>query len=308
MKRAVANVISLREVRHHGPDDTLHHEPLSVRERIHGGSIPPHRHETVHQFQLVESGVCRVLLDGIEHTPKAPFALSLPPGVVHGFSFEPGCQGQQTSVPADELKAALQGDATLLAALGTTMLVTSQDVPASSSFGDCIALFNAMAREFGGRQPGRRTALLLNSAQLALWFHRSCASQGQAVHVDPARDTLVQRYLALVEQHYRSRCTIGFYAAQLDVTPDHLSRVCRMVKGESAIDLLHERMYLEARRLLAYSDLRIADVAQALGFEDSGYFTRFFTRRAGQPPAAYRVAASAQATAPVQRQRRVNES
>lgn len=70
--------------------------------------------------------------------------------------------------------------------------------------------------------------------------------------------------------------------------PVHLSHVCRALKGMSALELLHERQYLEARRLRAYTDLRIGDVAQALGFEDSGYFSRFLNRCAGQSPAAYR--------------------
>lgn len=46
----------------------------------------------------------------------------------------------------------------------------------------------------------------------------------------------------------------------------------------------------EARRLLAYTDAPVADVAQELGFDDPAYFSRFFARRSGVSPSSYRVA------------------
>jgi AraC family transcriptional activator of pobA len=78
------------------------------------------------------------------------------------------------------------------------------------------------------------------------------------------------------------------YAGTLGVTPDHLSRSCRAITGLGALDLLHERLLLEARRLLAYSPAAVGDIAHQLGFDDPGYFSRLFTKRAGQSPSAYR--------------------
>ena len=74
------------------------------------------------------------------------------------------------------------------------------------------------------------------------------------------------------------------------MTADHLSRSCRAVAGQSALDLLHERMLLEARRLLAYTDASVAEVAGDLGFDDPSYFSRFFARRAGRSPQDWRAA------------------
>lgn len=47
-------------------------------------------------------------------------------------------------------------------------------------------------------------------------------------------------------------------------------------------------MLLEARRLLAYSDLEITAIRYVLGFKDPAYFTRFFTRGQGIPPSVFR--------------------
>jgi len=81
---------------------------------------------------------------------------------------------------------------------------------------------------------------------------------------------------------------LGFYAETLSVTPDHLSRSCRAVLGQSALDLLNERRMLEARRLLAYTSQSVAEVAQQLGYDDPAYFSKFFQRSTGNAPSAYR--------------------
>ena len=61
----------------------------------------------------------------------------------------------------------------------------------------------------------------------------------------------------------------------------------------STLELIHERLLLEARRNLAYSTRSVAAVSHALGFVDPAYFTRFFKQRAGLSPRAFRARALA---------------
>ena len=77
-------------------------------------------------------------------------------------------------------------------------------------------------------------------------------------------------------------------AAELGVTPTHLSRVCRDCYGRSASALLRDRQMLEARRLIAYTQTGIGEIAYRLGFADAAYFTRVFTAETGQSPRAFR--------------------
>ncbi|MGQ3210228.1 helix-turn-helix domain-containing protein [Shinella sp.] len=48
------------------------------------------------------------------------------------------------------------------------------------------------------------------------------------------------------------------------------------------------RLMMEAEMLLGGSSLQIAEVAEALGFRDAAYFSRFFKRLAGVSPRARR--------------------
>ena len=45
---------------------------------------------------------------------------------------------------------------------------------------------------------------------------------------------------------------------------------------------------LEAKRMLVYTSMTISNVADALGFNDPAYFTRFFSRLAGVSPREFR--------------------
>jgi AraC family transcriptional activator of pobA len=159
-------------------------------------------------------------------------------------------------------------------------------------------LFADLADEFEHAAPGRAEALAARLLLLATWFLREAGDVPAEQARRSWRDTLVQRYRALLEVQLKRHQPLGAYASQLNVTPDHLSRVCRAATGLSALDLLHERLVLEARRLLAYTEAPIADVARELGFDDPAYFSRFFARRAGQAPHAYRIALQQGHTAP----------
>lgn len=280
--------VAFQEVRHFKPEDCLHCEAIAVRGRLHDWTIPAHRHEGLHQFQLIARGRAQVTLDGVAHAIQAPAALMLPPGCVHGFGYEPECVGHQVTVPTSVLHQAFVDAPALAAGLSTPRLLVGEAMAASLE--RVSGLFARLMEEFEAASPGRMVALQAHAVLLATWFLRAGGGDRSDRSRQALRDALVQRYRALLELHLRQHQPLGFYARALKVTPDHLSRTCRAVTGQSALDLMHDRMLLEARRLLAHTDAAVVDIAHELGFSDPAYFSRFFARRAGQPPMAYRSA------------------
>ncbi len=285
---AVAPAVAFREVRHFKPDDWLHWEPIAVRGEAMDWTIPAHRHEGLHQFHFLAKGQARVELDGVPQRVASPAVLMIAPGCVHAFQYERGSAGQQVTVPTVRLTQALVDAPALTALLATTRVL--QGEPVSADVERLQAMCAALAEEFEGSAPGRGEALQAHLVLLATWFLRRAAPVSAHESRRALRDTLVQRYRALIELHLRRHQPLGFYAAQLQVTPDHLSRNCRAASGLSALDLLHDRVLLEARRLLAYTAAPVTEVARDLGFDDPSYFSRFFARRAGLSPQAFRAA------------------
>ena len=82
--------------------------------------------------------------------------------------------------------------------------------------------------------------------------------------------------------------SVASLAAELGISATQLNRLCRAQLGRGALELLHERMALEAQRQLAYTTLSVKRIGLELGFADPGYFTRFFQRLCGMSPTAWR--------------------
>lgn len=89
--------------------------------------------------------------------------------------------------------------------------------------------------------------------------------------------------LNFVEHH-----DIGFYADQLHITSDYLSRVVKRVTGRTVIDYINQMLLMEASFLLRTSKLSIAQIGQRLNFADAPSFTKFFSRQKGMTPKEYR--------------------
>lgn len=285
MKTAPLLLVPFKEVRHDQPDDCLHCESVAVRGNEMDWTIPAHRHEGLHQFQFLAQGAVRGSIDGRDFEATAPALLMLAPGSVHGFVYTRDAVGHQVTVPTQTLQRLL-GDAQFVG----TELSASFVLPGlgSNDERECQALFERIAREFRQQGTGRVHALLACATLLAVLFVRGRGEQFARSRAQGVRDTLVQRYLALVEQHHRSHQPLAFYANSLGVTVDHLSRCCRAVQRQSALSLLQERRMLEARRLLAYTAMSVTQVARQLGFEDAAYFTKCFQRSTGNVPSQYR--------------------
>lgn len=301
MKAAPLLLVPFSEVRHDQPDDCLHYESVAVRGTEMDWTIPAHRHAGLHQFQFLEKGQMRGTIDGREFEAGAPVMLMLAPGSVHGFTYTRDAVGHQVTLPTTTLKQLLGGSSLADKELGDSFVLPlkdaredghahahAQEQDKAGGSAECAGLFERIATEFRSQNVGRVHSLLACATLLAVQFLRQKGEQFAQQSTQGARDALVQRYSALVEQNYKAHKPLAFYADALNVTPDHLSRSCRNATKQSALQLLHERLMLEARRLLAYTALPVAEVAGQLGYDDAAYFSKFFSRSVGSTPSDYR--------------------
>lgn len=79
------------------------------------------------------------------------------------------------------------------------------------------------------------------------------------------------------------------YADRLGYSARTLSRACLVATGQTAKEVLVDRLLLEAKRLLVHTELSAAAIATELGFSEATNFGKFFARHAGTSPARFRV-------------------
>ncbi|WP_295120683.1 helix-turn-helix transcriptional regulator [uncultured Chitinophaga sp.] len=99
---------------------------------------------------------------------------------------------------------------------------------------------------------------------------------------------LLDKYLQYIETSYTELHEVAGYAELMNVSPGHLGDLVKEQSGKPAITHIHDRLALEARRLLFHTDKPVKEIAYELGFEDVSYFIRFFKRLAGDTPAKFR--------------------
>ena len=94
----------------------------------------------------------------------------------------------------------------------------------------------------------------------------------------------------LIEENYSRFHTVKDYAALMNVSTKTLTLYVNKFSQYTPLELINNRIILEAKRLLRYSILSVKEIAFRLGFDDPSYFGKFFKRIVRQSPADYREA------------------
>ncbi|SNR94059.1 AraC family transcriptional regulator [Hymenobacter mucosus] len=141
------------------------------------------------------------------------------------------------------------------------------------------------------RHPGEWQHRMLTAHLTVLLTYLSRLYTEQFTGVEPSADQrLLKTYQAKIEECFRELHEVSAYASQLHLSAGHLSEVVKAQSGKPAIKHIHERLVLEAKRLLFYTPQSLKEIAFDLGFSDASYFNRFFKRETGLTPAEYRTA------------------
>ena len=92
----------------------------------------------------------------------------------------------------------------------------------------------------------------------------------------------------LIEAHYRTSHLAKEYAQMLHVSPKHLNRMCDQTLGKTTTQLIHDRILLEAKRMLVHPKTRLTQVSEELGFKDYAYFSRWFKKKCELTPTQFK--------------------
>lgn len=220
-------------------------------------------------------GMGRITVAGVTRGYSAGTFVYIPAGVMHGFEVGPQVLGTALFVApsaAVHLPASPQH-------------IRLRDVTAQQ---ELTMMLDMAARELDGATPAGQRAALHYVGLLSVWLERQADALGENAARPDAAHRLVTRFAQAIERDFRTGAGVAEFAANLGVTPTHLTRCCRAASGRSAIELLQDRRIFEARKLLAETKLPVGEISAALGFTSAAYFTRAFQTQTGQSPSLFR--------------------
>lgn len=98
----------------------------------------------------------------------------------------------------------------------------------------------------------------------------------------------LQRYMALIEKHYKTIKSVAGYAGLLSITEKRLNQATSHTTGKSPKQLIDDHVLIAAKRLLSFTVLTVKEVGFELGFSQTTHFIKYFTKHNGVSPATFR--------------------
>ena len=103
------------------------------------------------------------------------------------------------------------------------------------------------------------------------------------------KSELFRSFNVLVEEHFKTEHSVGFYADKLFKSPKTLANSFSKYE-RTPLQIIHDRIILEAKRLLTYTDMTTKQIAYELGFDDPSHLSKLFKKNTGTPPSSYKTA------------------
>ena len=102
---------------------------------------------------------------------------------------------------------------------------------------------------------------------------------GQDIH-----QKRVYEFLMLLESNYQQVRNTDFYAGKLGISSKRLNQILKEKLDKTGMQIIHDRIILEAKRKIIHSENTLKEISYDLGFSDRPYFSRFFKKQTGQTP------------------------
>lgn len=243
-----------------------------------------------HQLIWVESGRLEHEVDFVRHRCAGGSVLHIRPGQVQRFVADHHVRGTALLFTSEFLLP----EPLVAASLGP-FHATAFELPAAQKGpqkGQPFALLMRALAAAGQAQSrearNMRTQQHLLAA-LLLWLASARDDLRTSSRDWPAASQRVyERFAGELERSFASTRETNDYARRIGTSAKTLVRACQAAVGVSPKRLIEARVVLEAKRLLAHSNLSVTAIGLELGFSDPANFVKFFRRSVGMTPLGFR--------------------
>jgi AraC-like DNA-binding protein len=150
------------------------------------------------------------------------------------------------------------------------------------------SLFNVLEEEFSIHDENQEEMLRILLKRFIIRCTRLARRQFLQEQPSTSDVDLIRQFNYLLEEHFRTLKTVGDYAALLYRSPKTITNIFSKYANESALRVIHNRIVMEARRMLLYTDAQAKEIADALGYEDQAQFSKLFKKHTGMSPTTFR--------------------
>lgn len=159
------------------------------------------------------------------------------------------------------------------------------DEKEARSFGILAEVFK---EEFQNRDNIQGEMLRVLLKRLIIKLTRLVKTQAHADVLSVKELDIVRQFNMLVENNYKRLHQVQEYANLLYKSPKTLSNLFGKYSEKSPLQIISDRIFLESKRMLLYTDKPAGEIGYELGFSEAAHFSRFFKKMAGESPSAFK--------------------
>lgn len=255
-----------------------------VREHIkeHAFIGKPHKHD-FYLILFVEEGTGIHTIDFVQYPIESKTIFLMTPGQVHTWTIADGTNGWVIFFTREFYEMHLSQNSLLEfpfyhSLVATPVIRPSKDEPFKFTVRHMYDEYNMTD------SPNLR----ILRAYLDIFLLEAGKSYERLPTGPHGNTSKLRRLEHLIEENFRILKQPSDYGELMNLSPNYLNNICKDSLGKTLTDLIHGRLLLEAKRLFAYSDMNVNEVAAKLNFKDPSYFTRWFKKQNGNTAEEFR--------------------
>ena len=150
-------------------------------------------------------------------------------------------------------------------------------------------LFETLLHEYEEKKPFYTNCLQAIFLQLLVFINRNQTSPSvpQQDYINSSHK-IISEITGYINTHCNENITLESLSEKYYISPCYLSRTFKKITGLTFVEYLSNIRIKEAQRLLQKTDLTIAQISEAVGYNSSTHFGRIFKKFTGVAPLTYR--------------------
>lgn len=237
-----------------------------------------------YSFGLIKDGGCHISIDFNEYRCRSGEIVCIKPGQVHSVISSTSLTGFLLLVDGaliSETSKSVIDEATLHNAIfQLTESYCCQLYPLFQIISERFNLANDMNKD------------IMQGLVKAVIGIISEAIQNNESKIEISRKKryvkIVLDFRNLLENNIQTYKSPSWYADRMNISLVYLNEAVKAITGNNVSKNIQSELVLRAKRKILYTSGSIKEISEELGFEDSAYFTRLFTKVVGLSPTQFR--------------------
>lgn len=140
-------------------------------------------------------------------------------------------------------------------------------------------VFTVLTEEIDNRGTGQEEMLRILLKRFIIKCTRLANEQIVKNGNNQTQIDLIRHYNVLVEEHFKTRKTVKEYSGLMHKSPKTIANVFSKNSDRTPLEIIHQRVIIEAKRMLLYTDKTAKEIGTELGYDDPAQFNKLFKKQ-----------------------------